>query len=43
MIKIGHEFEKEKGGVCGKAWREEREWRNVVIKLLSPKIKNKEF
>jgi hypothetical protein len=27
---------KEKGGVCGRVWREERGWRNVII-LISKK------
>ena len=33
VIKRGHEFEREKGGIYGRVWREEREGRNVIIKL----------
>lgn len=28
-----HEFERRQRGTCGRDWREEREERNVIIKL----------
>lgn len=35
--KIGHEFEW--GGIYGKIWKNEREGRNVIIKLWFRKLK----
>lgn len=37
----GRGFEEQQGEVCGRVWREEKEWRNAVIKMQSQK-KNKE-
>jgi hypothetical protein len=36
-----HEFEGERGKVCGKAWRDGREGRNVIIKTQSQSSNNK--
>lgn len=37
--KRGHKFQREQGGLCGKAWSEKREWGNNV--LINSKKPNK--
>lgn len=37
----GRGCEEQQGEVCGRVWKEEKEWRNAVIKMQSQKIKKK--